>query len=152
MFTGLFTFYSKWWFNDSLFGILYRIFGKAEPARMFGGAVVLLSAIFCWIKKYSIYRSMLIVIGTIIAFSPVVHPWYVCWIIPFLVFHRNSAWLFFSGWVAIAYIVIYVYPAGKWSHDDWLKILVYAPLYVMLITSLIRQRLAGRDADPPHQE
>jgi hypothetical protein len=138
MFQGLFTFYRKWWFNDSLFRVLYQLLGGAEPARIFGGAAVLLSFIFCWIKKYPIYRSLLIVIGTIIAFSPVVHPWYICWIIPFLVFHWNSAWLFFSGWIAIAYIVIYVYPVGKWSHDDWLRILVYLPLYVMLLIGWVR--------------
>ncbi len=137
MISGLSTFYQKWWFNDSIFRFLYDFFG-AETARYIGGAVTLLMLAFCWFKKYSVYRSMLIVYGTILIFSPVVHPWYVCWVIPLLVFHENAAWLFFSGWVAISYIVWYVYPVGEWKHDNWLMILVYAPLYAMLFISSIR--------------
>ncbi len=146
MFAGLFTFYRKWWFNDSLFSLLYHWLGGAEPARLAGGCAVLFSFAVCWFRKYSVYRSLLIIFGTIIAFSPVVHPWYVCWIIPFLLFHPNFAWLFFSGWIAIVYLIIYVYPVGKWSHEDWLRLLVYAPLYSLLLTGWIRGMLNRQGA------
>lgn len=140
MFSGLFTFYRKWWFNDSLFRILYSLLGGAEPARIAGGLGVLVALGFCWFRKYPVYRSLLIIYGTILVFSPVVHPWYVCWMIPLLAFHQNFAWLFFSGWVAIAYLIRYVYPVGEWSHDDWLLVLVYAPLYSLLLINWIRSR------------
>jgi hypothetical protein len=146
MFSGLFTFYRKWWFNDSLFGILYRWLGGAEPARMVGGIAVLISSAVCWFRKYSIYRSLMIIFGTIIAFAPVVHPWYVCWIIPLLAFHMNPAWLFFSGWIAMAYVIIYVYPVGKWSHDDWFRLVVYGPLYGLLLAGWVRGLIRRQDA------
>ncbi len=139
MISGLSTFYHKWWFNDSIFRFLYGFFG-AEISRLIGGAATLLMLAFCWFKKYPVYRSMLIVYGTLLLFSPVVHPWYVCWVIPLLVFHQNAAWLFFSGWVAISYIVWYVYPVGEWKHDNWLMLLVYSPLYAMLLISWIRSK------------
>jgi len=143
MVSGLFAFYSKWWFNDSIFRFLYAFFG-ADIARFIGGSAVLIVMAFCWLKKYSVYRSLLIILGTILLFSPVVHPWYVCWVIPLLVFHQNAAWLFFSGWVAISYIVWYVYPVGEWKHDNWLMILVYAPLYLMLLITSIRSLFLRR--------
>jgi alpha-1,6-mannosyltransferase len=143
MVSGLFAFYSKWWFNDSIFRFLYSLAG-AEIARYIGGAVTLLALAFCWFKKYSVYRSLLIIYGTILLFSPVVHPWYVCWVIPLLVFHQNAAWLFFSGWIAISYIVWFVYPVGEWKHDNWLMILVYTPLYAMLLINWIRSIFSRR--------
>ena len=138
MLKGIFAFYQKWWFNDSLFSILYKLLGGAEPARLFGGGAILLSAAYCLLKRYSIFQSFLIIYGTILIFSPVVHPWYVCWMIPVLVFHRNIAWLFFSGWIVWAYLIIYLFPVGVWQHVLWLTLLVYVPLFLLLFYSAVR--------------
>jgi alpha-1,6-mannosyltransferase len=130
---GIFAFYQKWWFNDSLFSILYRLLGGAEAARLVGGAVALSGALYCLVKRYSIFRSFIVVYGIILIFSPVVHPWYVCWMIPFLVFHKSLPWLFFSGWVTWAYLIRYLYPIGVWQHVLWLTLLVYVPLFLLLL-------------------
>ncbi|HJZ12436.1 MAG TPA: hypothetical protein VJ521_09815, partial [Acidobacteriota bacterium] len=143
MLDGLIYYYRKWRFNDSLFGALYLWLGGAEPARRAGLAAVLVSTAFCWIARYSFYRSMLIIFGAIILFSPVVHPWYVCWLIPFLVFHRNRAWQFFTGWIALAYLIIHFYPAGVWKHLLWLKLVIYVPLFLGLLLDWLISRLGA---------
>jgi len=140
IFGGLGVFYRKWWFNDSVFGILRRAFGGAEPARLTGAAVALLVGAWCWWKGYNIYRSFFLVNATIIVFAPVVHPWYVCWLIPFLVFHRNPVWLFFSCWIAVSYLIRYVNPVGIWQHAIWLKLIVYVPLYAALLWNFLHHR------------
>lgn len=141
---GLFAFYQKWWFNDSIFSILYKWLGGAEPARLTGGAVVLLTVLFCYFKRFSLYRSFLIGYGTVLLFSPVVHPWYVCWMIPFLVFHRNWPWLFFSGWIVWSYLIRYLFPDGVWGQVLWLKLLVYVPLFLLLVFSAFQSFLSNR--------
>lgn len=135
---GIFAFYSKWWFNDSLFSILYQLFGGAEPARLIGGAAAFMGTVYCFIKRFSIFRSFIVVYGIILIFSPVVHPWYVCWMIPFLVFHRSLPWLFFSGWVVWAYLIRYLFPVGVWEHVLWLTLLIYIPLFSLLLVSAVR--------------
>jgi hypothetical protein len=148
MFSGLFMFYRKWRFNDSLFGILYKLCGAAEPARLLGGFFVLLCAAYCLFRRYSFYRSMLIVIGAVILFSPVVHPWYVCWVIPFLVFYPSKPWIFFSGWIALAYLIRLLYPSGVWQDTPWLKLLIYVPFYFLLIAGLINRLFQRRISTP----
>ncbi len=138
MLKGIFAFYSKWWFNDSLFSILYEVFGGAEPARLIGGAVACIGAVFCFVKRFSIFRSFIVVYGIILIFSPVVHPWYVCWMIPFLVFHRSLPWLFFSGWVVWAYLIRLLFPVGVWEQVLWLTLLIYIPLFSLLFLSAFR--------------
>jgi hypothetical protein len=138
MFRGVAYFYRKWWFNDSLFGVLYHWLGGAERARFVGGTATLLACAWCYFKQYPLYRSMLIVFGTVLIVSPVVHPWYVLWIVPLLVFHQNTAWLFFSGWVAISYLILYIYPVGVWEPVLWLKLMVYVPFYALLATGWFR--------------
>jgi alpha-1,6-mannosyltransferase len=133
MFGGLFLFYKKWRFNDSLFGILYDWLGGAEPARIWGGFFTALIVIFCISARYSLYRSFLYAYGTMILFSPVVHPWYVCWLIPCLAFYPSKPWIFFSGWIAVSYLIRFLFPTGEWHEPLWLKLLVYLPFYLLLL-------------------
>ena len=141
MFTGVSVFYRKWWFNDSLFSVLYKVLGGAEPARRFGFVSVCLIAGFCLVKKYDVYRSLLIVYGAVLLFSPVVHPWYLCWLLPFLIFRPNPAWLFLSGWIMISYLIRYFYPDGVWPRVLWLKLVIYVPFYAMLLWQLVARRV-----------
>jgi hypothetical protein len=139
MFGGLFLFYKKWRFNDSLFGLLYVTLGGAEPARICGAIFTAAMVIFCFVKSYSIYRSFLYCYGTMLLFSPVVHPWYVCWLIPVLAFYPSKPWLFFSGWIAISYLIRYLFPTGEWHEPLWLRLLVYLPLFLLLIIQAFRK-------------
>ncbi len=136
MFTGVSVFYTKWWFNDSLFSVFYKLMGGAEPARRFGFLFVCFSVVFCLVKKYDAYRSLFIVYGAVLLFSPVVHPWYLCWVLPFLVFYPRLPWLFLTGWIMLSYLIRYFYPDGVWPRILWLKLVIYIPFYAMLLWSL----------------
>lgn len=144
IFRGLFLFYHKWWFNDSLFGILRKLFGDAEPARLTGAACAAATALYAYWKKFPLYRSFFLINATVILFAPVVHPWYVLWLVPFLVFHLNPAWLFFSCWVAMSYLIRYLDPQGVWQQPLWLQLLVYVPLYSWLLLDLFRSTVARK--------
>jgi alpha-1,6-mannosyltransferase len=57
------------------------------------------------------------------------HPWYVMWIVPFLVLTRSPAWLYFSGAVTLSYLKYVVEPAPfPW----WAWAAEYVPLYALL--------------------
>lgn len=139
IFGGLFMFYKKWRFNDSLFGVLYDWLGGAEPARIWGGFFTGLVVIFCLSARYSFYRSFLYTYGTMILLSPVVHPWYICWLIPCFAFYPSKPWIFFSGWIAISYLIRFLFPTGEWHEPLWLKLLVYLPFYFLLILQFFRK-------------
>ena len=138
MFSGALSYYKKWRFNDSLFGILYKALGGAEPARITGMIVTVLAMVVCLVRKFSFYRAVFVAFGCVLLFSPVVHPWYLCWVLPLLVFHPNKPWIFFCGWIVLAYFIRYLFPAGVWKPVLWLKLLVYVPLYAWLLIDLAR--------------
>ena len=144
MFAGVMAFYKKWWFNDSLFGILRNLLHGAEPARVAGMCFALIALGFSYGANFSFYRSAFVVFGTVILFSPVVHPWYLCWVLPFLIFHPNKAWLFLSGWIVLAYWIRYLFPSGVWQPVLWLKLLIYVPFYVFLIAEIAISRWRRR--------
>jgi alpha-1,6-mannosyltransferase len=133
MLDGIRQYYQKWWFNDSLFSLLRSAFGSAEYARRFGIGFTVLVMLFCLIARFDVYRSLLYIFGTVLLFSPVVHPWYVCWVIPFLVFHQSRAWMFFTGWIAISYYIRHMFPVGPWNEPIWFKFVIYVPLYLIML-------------------
>jgi hypothetical protein len=150
MFSGVLSYYKKWRFNDSLFGFLYVWLGGAEPARIAGMLFTVLAAGFCLAARFPFYRSAFIVFGTVILFSPVVHPWYLCWVLPFLVFHPNKPWLFLCGWIVFAYLIRHLYPVGVWKPVLWLKLLIYLPFYAWLFLDGLKSFMARKALSIPN--
>lgn len=146
MMDGIRQYYQKWWFNDSLFSLLRYAFGSAESARRFGIAFTVLVMLYCLFAKFDVYRSLLYIFGTVLLFSPVVHPWYVCWVIPFLVFHHSRTWMFFSGWIAISYYIRHMFPVGPWNEPIWFKLVIYVPLYLVMLFDGGKSLIHGRQA------
>ena len=72
--------------------------------------------------------------GAFLLLTPVLHPWYVCWIVPFLVIIPNRAWIFFTGAVFLSYLVLKGYVAtGVWEEDALVKLAQYFPFYGFLL-------------------
>jgi hypothetical protein len=72
-----------------------------------------------------------------IIFAPAsLQPWYVVWLVPFLVFYPAAAWLIFSCAVSLSYLK-YVQPQG--TMPLWVLYLEYIPLYALLIAGYLRK-------------
>jgi len=144
LFQGVTYFYRKFRFNDSAFGFFYSLADHdAVVARRIGLSIVIATFAFCWLRKWEIYKTLLYTFGAIIIVSQIVHPWYVAWMIPLMLFVPSWPWLFFSGWVVMSYIIRDLYPV-LWRNDTWLRTLVYAPFYLMLLIAGLRNLLARR--------
>jgi len=82
-----------------------------------------------------------VAIGTFLIFSPTLHPWYLTWIVPFLCFNKNRAWLILTGTVVCYYFMnhellskmIWYNNEWVWKEVHWLKLPEYLPFYGLLI-------------------
>ena len=84
--------------------------------------------------KKSIYFIGFIVLGLLLLVTPVLHPWYVCWIVPFLVIYPNRAWILLTGSVFLSYWVLKGYVAsGVWEENLLVVTLEYVPFYGLLL-------------------
>jgi hypothetical protein len=100
---------------------------------MFLGILFVAGLFFFFKEKESlqVLRYSYILVGLMIIFAPAsLHPWYVIWLVPFLVFYPAAAWLVFSCAVSLSNLE-YVLPGGIMQ----LRVLYlqYIPLYVLLI-------------------
>ncbi len=143
LFQSLGIYIEHWFFNASLYDLFYWVFNDKIAAQRLSAILFLLimTGIFAWyIRKNSdergqaLYRVVFTGLGSFLLFTPVVHPWYVCWIVPFLVIIPNRAWIFFTGAVFLSYLVLRGYAAtGVWVEDPLVKLAQYLPFYGLLL-------------------
>ncbi|HEX4667849.1 MAG TPA: phospholipid carrier-dependent glycosyltransferase [Chthoniobacterales bacterium] len=107
-------------------------------------AVVLVSLFFIWNWK----RGLLWVMGTALILSPVLHPWYCTWILPFATWRRNDAWQVLSITVFAYYLFwnerLFMLP---WHSEPWLRGFILIPPAVAAIFALGRTRQPNESGD-----
>ena len=93
-----------------------------------------------------------VAIGTFLILAPTLHPWYLTWIVPFLCFNKNRAWLVLTGTVICYYFMshelfskmIWYNDEWVWKEVHWLKLPEYLPFYVLLIYGWLKTVLPLR--------
>jgi hypothetical protein len=61
-------------------------------------------------------------LATFVVLTPTLHPGYVVWLVPFLVFYRNPAWIGFTLLVVLSYQVLIRYEIdGVWEELLWVR-------------------------------
>ncbi len=81
-----------------------------------------------------IFKSGLILLGTFLLINPTVHPWYLCWLVPFLAITPNRACVLLTGLIGLSYWILIDYTkSGVWQESNWVKWVEYSPFYLLLI-------------------
>jgi hypothetical protein len=133
-FASLGVYATQWEFNSASFSVLNRVIGDGARTR-----AVLLVALVAWslyhsAREHDPVRYAYLVIGFALLFSPTLHPWYVCWIVPFLSIYPNRAWIAFTGLVPLSYWVwVNAQDGGAWTLRPELLVVEYAPFYALLL-------------------
>jgi hypothetical protein len=95
-------------------------------------------------KNVDVVNAATIYFLALFALAPVVHPWYLLWLLAMLPLRSNPfdalgmAALFWTVSVALAYSALYqqqVY--GEWHVPGLLLMLQYIPVYVLLASGLV---------------
>lgn len=97
-------------------------------------AVVVVSLFF--VRNWK--RGLLWAMGTALILSPVLHPWYCTWILPFAAWRRARPWMVFSVTLFGYYLFwderLFRLP---WHSEPWLRALILAPPLLALATSFL---------------
>jgi hypothetical protein len=132
-FRGLSEFAARWRANDSLFHILLWLTGSLSTAKAIAAAFLAMLVGYCLYRKMNPLRSCYLTIGAILLLSTTVHPWYLIWIVPYLAFYPNPAWLLLTGTVVLSYHAPFLTPPGEpWREHGLYKLLEYVPFFLLL--------------------
>ena len=149
IFGSLFIYSEHWVFNASLYEALLWIGLPPLQARCLCLAVLALIVTLLFFRfvqnkrddqMASIYHVGFKALGSLLLLTPVLHPWYLCWIVPFLVIFPNRAWIYFTGSVFLSYLILKGYAeTGVWKENTVVKLFEYLPFYGLLIYDTVRR-------------
>jgi len=165
VFSGLSHFMNRGLFNGSLFPLLQAglgtTMGKGESLLV---SKIIVSLVFVCLLAYLAYRysrslhqeenDILLwkysfwLTGAFLLLSPVVHPWYLIWVLPFLCFFRSAGWTLLTGTVILARSVYIGYEAtGVWEEIWWVRLCEYAPFYLLLFREMGNRIKEGKSGE-----
>ena len=136
------TFERNWQDNNASLYTLLKIFSDShEFAAGIGVGVATGLALWTAARKIPPTRAAFLILGSVLLFSPNAYPWYFTWVIPFLCFEFNPAWLLLTILQFLSYKVLIAYQDyGIFNFDPKYLAATYVPFYALLLWQLFRKR------------
>ena len=117
--------------NSSAYLLLAGLLHQPGAARLL--VVVLWGGFVLWWARREAdpIRYLLGAFGAAAVLSPVLHPWYLLWLVPCFCFWRHPALLALTGTVVLSYTVWPLFLAGgPWVVPVWARLIEYLPVVV----------------------
>jgi len=107
------------------------------------GCVVAVS--FLFVRNWK--RGMIWVLGTVLALSPILYPWYCTWILPLATWRRAYGWHVLSITIFAYYLFwderLFALP---WHADPWMRALIVAPVLAAMIMMAAQKRTGAQES------
>ena len=130
---------ATWRFNDGAFALLNFITGSPVISKAIAAAIFATVAVTIYRGNMPPLKGAMWLIGSALLLTSTLHPWYLLWLLPFLCFYPQRAWILFTGLVMLAYHVVIRYAAeGVWEESPWVKLGIYAPFFTLLLVDAWR--------------
>jgi len=123
-----------WYFNAGLYAVVSKILANGMLAKkvLFGGLFLTSFWMAYRVQRLLSYGALMIS-GTLLV-SPVVHPWYVCWLTPFLCFYPLWSGILWTGLVGLSYWVLPVYLNTQvWQLPTWISCVEYGTVFAIFL-------------------
>ncbi len=92
-------------------------------------------------RTISLLQTCFVFTGAILLLTPTLYPWYLIWILPFLIFVPNLSWLILTFLIQLSYFILKDYSlSGIWEESIWILLLQYVPFYFLLLFEYLDKR------------
>lgn len=122
--------------NDMFWWIIEDTIWPNVHQKNYSYNVIIVSAVLVvslfFIRNWK--RGLLWAMGTALILSPVLHPWYLTWILPLAAWRRAQPWVILSITMFAYYLFwderLFLLP---WHSEPWLRAIIYLPPFVALL-------------------
>lgn len=106
----------------------------ATLARAFAAASLLLAMLWAWWRRWDAERALYVFLMTLFLTAPVIHPWYLLWLLPFsLDPRRRAGWVWCGSVVLAFYAPAWEAASGVWHDALAPRIVEYGVLFGVLV-------------------
>jgi alpha-1,6-mannosyltransferase len=136
-FETLFSFTKNWSFNGPLFEIFYSFINNNQTARIYCSGVLALLIIVLILRRGALFDTIYFSLLFLILCSPVVHPWYVCWLAVLLpLLRRRSGIALVAGVSLTSFTVMHYRMTGVWEQYPIVLLIEYLPVVALAAMEL----------------
>jgi hypothetical protein len=134
---ALFTFVKHWTFNGVVFESLNLYFFNNQKTRLICALLLGLFLLFLSVSKKPLFDKLYLSIMLLLLFSPVVHPWYIAWLMIFLPIIRRWSGILYVATASLTSLTVLNYKLfGVWKQEYAVLLIEYLPVIVFLFFEL----------------
>lgn len=137
-----FIIYSKnWTFNGVVFNIIDYFMRFNAKTRIVCAVFLGMFLLPLYLSRRDILEKLYYSVILLMIFSPVVHPWYIAWLVVFLpIIPRWSGIVYAATSCLTAFTILHYQLYGVWNEYPLLVIFEYLPVIIILILELTENR------------
>ena len=139
LFSALLYYREKWRFNGFLF---MQLSEQLKNERQVEQLMLLVLGVVigaCLYLGLDLLDQLYWTTGAVLLCAPTLFPWYLIWMVPFLCFFPNPAWLLLTALSPLSYyVLIDWWTLGVWRQSNLFLRLEYYPFYGLLIWNFLR--------------
>jgi hypothetical protein len=133
------TFIKDFYFNSSIFSLIYNLTKDSKLSIYLCYLVLSLWILIGAIKSHNFIKGIFWTLTGLYIFSPIVHPWYLTWVVPFLVFIPSKAFFWLISSIQLSYCVLISYKEKNiWEDSITIRLIEYLPFFALLSYDLLR--------------
>ncbi len=131
-FETLFSFTKNWSFNGPVFELFYFFINNNQTARVYCAGLLAAALIVIILKRRGLFDTMYFSLLFLIILSPVVHPWYVCWIAVLIPLVRRWSGIILAAAMSLTSFTVMKYRlTGVWEQYPIVLLIEYLPVIVL---------------------
>lgn len=140
-FQALIKFTENWTFNGIVFDIFNSFMHNNQKVRLICGIIYFLILLSILFSKKDLLNKVYLSVFLLLIFSPVVHPWYVCWLVVLLPFVPRWSGIFYVSLVSLTAITDLNYQlSGIWKEYTFVLILEYVPVLGIFLYEVFKSK------------
>lgn len=129
-----------WEFNGLAFGVVRALTGDGSIARWILGCGFAGWVMFLFYRETPPMQAVFGAVAAFLVLTPTLHPWYALYLVPFLCFFRQPAWIGFTLLLGLSYHVLIRHQAdGIWEEALWVRGAIFGGLVGVWLISLWRR-------------
>ncbi len=136
-FEAFLIFTKNWYFNGFIFNLFNSVISNNQISRIFCALILIITLIPLYFSKQELLNKIYYAVLLLMIFSPVVHPWYIAWILILIPIVRKQSGIYFTAAGSLTAITIMNYQLyGIWK-DYWFVLAIeYLPVLVLFYFEL----------------
>jgi len=143
-FQALMQFTENWTFNGIIFDLLDSFIRDNQKTRLICAALLLISYLPVVLSRKDFTIKIYLSLFLLFIFSPIVHPWYLSWLVILLPFIPRWSGIVYTGLISLTVFTVVNYQLyGVWKEYNLVLFLEYVPVLSLFLYELLNKKPIG---------